>query len=189
MQEDPLPPEESLRGSSPKAASWPAGEAVCAGSPGRGDATAFQLSLQQLPIAGMAPGAMLTQQSKATKAGNNARKSSLAFQHLPGRCPSSCIKFFFLPPHPPHFQPERKKSWRWKQRAASPSSGGEQSKESTVWSPLSQPRVWVILPHSDKPDTPIPGPLSPTEGLLLGQSPSLPAAAGSKATAKNSTFA
>lgn len=110
MQEDPLPPEESLRGSSPKAASWPAGEAVCAGSPSRGDATAFQLSLQQLPIAGMAPGAMLTQQSKATKAGNNARKSSLAFQHLPGRCPSSCIKFFFfLPPYPPHFQPERKK--------------------------------------------------------------------------------
>lgn len=98
MQEDPLPPEESLRGSSPKAASWPAGEAVCAGSPSRGDATAFQLSLQQLPIAGMAPGAMLTQQSKATKVGNNARKSSLAFQHLPGRCPSSCIKFFFLPP-------------------------------------------------------------------------------------------
>lgn len=65
----------------------------------------------------------------------------------------------------------------------------------SLWSQLC---IWVILPPllnalwfipcSDKHDTPIPVPLLPTEGLLLGQRLSLPGAAGKKATAENSTF-
>lgn len=125
VQEDPLPPETSLRGSAPTAASWPAGEAVCAGSPGRGDAAAFRLSLQQLPIAGMAPGAVLMQHSEATRAVTMLERAAWPFSISQGGAPAPALSFF--PPYPPFSQPERQKGWRWRQRerAASPSSRGK----------------------------------------------------------------
>lgn len=150
----------------------------------------FSSACNNYPLQGWPQGPCSRSRAKPRKRVTMLERAAWPFSISQGGAPAPALSFFFLPPYPPHFQPERKKELEMEaERAASPSSGGEQSKESTVWSPLSQPRVWVILPHSDKPDTPIPGPLSPTEGLLLGQSPSLPAAAGSKATAENSTFA
>lgn len=65
----------------------------------------------------------------------------------------------------------------------------------SLWS---QPYIWVILPPIlsalwlvpclDKPSTPIPFPLLPTEGLFLGQRLSLLGAAGKRARAENTTF-
>lgn len=148
----------------------------------------FSSACNNYPLQGWPQGPCSRSRAKPRKRVTMLERAAWPFSISQGGAPAPALSFFSSPPTLPTSS-LKGKSWRWKQRAASPSSGGEQSKESTVWSPLSQPRVWVILPHSDKPDTPIPGPLSPTEGLLLGQSPSLPAAAGSKATAKNSTFA